>query len=220
MGAPRKNRKKYEKPGDIRNLERIKTDHGLVEQYGLKSMRELWKAQTEISRLRGNVREMLSGNVKYKSMESNIMARLKKLGIANDSTTLDNLLDLNESAMLERRLQTIVFRKGLARSMKQARQLIVHGYIAINGKRVNRPGFIVDSEAEKHISYYKPIDIMPAAKPNAEQQTAQQEQLGEQATQDSGEKEAEKQGGAAAQEQTGQRADVANADAQDNVESN
>ncbi|MCL4373437.1 MAG: 30S ribosomal protein S4 [Candidatus Marsarchaeota archaeon] len=181
MGAPRRNRKQYEKPGDIRNLERIKTDHGLVEQYGLKNMKELWKTQTEISRLRGNVREMLSGNVKYKSMEDNIMARLKKLGIANDSTTLDNLLDLSESAMLERRLQTIVFRKGLARSMKQARQLIVHGYIAINGRRVNRPGFIVDSEAEKHIGYYKPIDIMPPAKPSAEQQGAQQEQHEEQA---------------------------------------
>ncbi|MEM0201889.1 MAG: 30S ribosomal protein S4 [Candidatus Micrarchaeaceae archaeon] len=166
MGAPRRNRRKYEKPGNIRDIGRLKTDHGLAEQYGLKNMKELWKVQTELSRLRSNVREMLSGNVKYKSTESDMMAKLKKLSIANDSTTLDNLLDLNEPALLERRLQTIVFRKGMARSIKQARQLIVHGYIAIDGKRVNRPGYIVDLEAEKHISYYKPIDIMPQ-KPQA-----------------------------------------------------
>jgi small subunit ribosomal protein S4 len=159
MGAPRRNKRKYEKPGDIRNLERIKYDHGLVEQYGLKNLKELWKAQTEISRLRRNVREMLSGNPKFKSMESKMMERLKKLSIANDSTTLDNLLDINETALLERRLQTVVFRKGLAKSIKQARQLIVHGYISINGKRITRPGFLVNYEDEKHIGYYKPIDI-------------------------------------------------------------
>jgi small subunit ribosomal protein S4 len=205
MGAPRRNRRQYEKPGDMHNIERIKLDHGLAEQYGLKNMKELWKVQTELSRLRRNVREMLSGNVKYKSTESDMMARLRKLSIASESTTLDNLLDLSETSLLERRLQTVVFRKGMARSIKQARQLIVHGYIAIDGRRVNRPGYIVDVEAEKHISYYKPIDIMPPAPRHAEaeqteEQTAEQtagqsseqnaesdaEQAGEQGTEQSG----------------------------------
>ncbi len=179
MGAPKRNRKKYEKPNDIRNMERIKSDHALVEQYGLKNLKELWKVQTEISRLRRNVREMLSGNEKYKSMEGAMMARLKRLGIASDATTLDNLLDLNEQSLLERRLQTLVFKNGLARSLKQARQLIVHGYIAINGKRVNRPGYLVDTSEEKMIGYYKPIDIMPRKPQASENASAQQSEATE-----------------------------------------
>ena len=62
--------------------------------------------------------------------------------------------------MLERRLQTIVFRKGLAKTVKQARQLTVHGFIAVDGRKINRPGYIVDVKEEAGISYYKPIDIL------------------------------------------------------------
>ena len=55
--------------------------------------------------------------------------------------------------MLERRLQTIVWKKGLARTIYQARQLIVHGHIAIAGRRVTSPGYLVSREEEDRIDY-------------------------------------------------------------------
>lgn len=162
MGSPKRNRKKFEKPKERWNLERIKTDNALINEYGLKNMKELWKVQTEVSRIRRNVRELLSASgTESENVRERIIGRLTKLGIATQSTTLDNLLDLKENNILDRRLQTIVFRRGMARSAKQARQITVHGFIAINGRRVNRPGYMVDVEAEKGISYYKPIDVNP-----------------------------------------------------------
>lgn len=142
------------------NLERINADSAALKEYGLKNRRELWKIQSEVSRLRSNVRMLLSGSLPQgDEIKSRMMGRLTKYGIASSTASLDNLLDLNENAFLGRRLQTIVFKKGLARSAKQARQLIVHGFIAINGKRVNRPGYMVSVDEEGHIGYYKPIDI-------------------------------------------------------------
>jgi len=169
MGAPRRNRSKFVKPKERWNLERIKNDTELIEQYGLKNMKELWKAQSELSRIRGNARELLSGSSsQFEGAKSQIVNRLSRLGVVNSNAALDALLDLKPSALLERRLQTVVFRKGLARSIKQARQLTVHGFISINGKRVNKPGFIVDSQLEKFVGYYKPISIIPIKKETTE----------------------------------------------------
>lgn len=142
-------------------MERIKNDNALITEYGLKNMKELWKVQSEVSRIRRNVRELLSGGAGSEDVKERIITRLTKLGIATQTTTLDNLLDLKENDLLNRRLQTIVFRKGLARTVKQSRQLTVHGFIAINGKKVNRPGYLVNVDVEKNISYYKKIDIAP-----------------------------------------------------------
>ena len=160
MGAPKRNRSKFEKPKERWSLERIKADNSLVTEFGLKNMSELWKVQTEVSRIRRNARELLSGSGSD-DVRERIIGRLQRLGIVSVGATLDNLLDLKENDILNRRLQTVVYRRGMARSMKQARQLTVHGFISINGKKVNRPGYMVDVESEKALGYYKSIDIAP-----------------------------------------------------------
>jgi small subunit ribosomal protein S4 len=173
MGDPRRNRKKYDKPKDMWNLARINTDGALITEFGLKNSRELWKVQTELSRLRSNIRKLLSGtSAQNDIVQANITTRLSKYGIASKDASLDSLLDLNENAYLSRRLQSLVFKRGLAKSIKQARQLIVHGYISINGKRVNRPGYLVSLDEETKIGYYKAIDIQGLAKHREESQEA------------------------------------------------
>lgn len=47
-------------------------------------------------------------------------------------------------ALLERRLDNVVFRLGFAPTIPAARQLVSHGHVKVNGKRVNRPAFLVD----------------------------------------------------------------------------
>lgn len=158
MGAPRRLRKKYEKPTMMWDRQRIDTQHALVEKYGLRNLKELWKASTELRRIRRNVKELFSGKASEERGKQ-IISRLAKLGMVKPDASLDDLLVLNEEAILERRLQTVVFKKGLAKTIKQARQLITHGFIAVNGKKVTAPGYIVRPEEEKGISYYKPFNI-------------------------------------------------------------
>jgi small subunit ribosomal protein S4 len=144
------------------DLERIKASGTLIEHYGLKNMKELWQAQTEIGRIRRNARLLLSGGAGSENIKGPMFAMLERIGLAKQGATLDDLLDLKENSLLERRLQTVVFRKGLAKTVKQARQLTVHGFIAVNGKKVNKPSYIVDVKDEAGIAYYKPIDVMTA----------------------------------------------------------
>ncbi|WP_419993429.1 30S ribosomal protein S4 [Streptomyces boninensis] len=47
---------------------------------------------------------------------------------------------------LERRLDALVLRSGLARTIYQARQMVVHGHIAVNGRKVDKPSFRVSPE--------------------------------------------------------------------------
>ena len=172
MGAPKRNRRKYEKPKDVWSSDRIAADNAIMEEYGLKNMKEIWIAQTRVGRVRRNAREFLSGGAYTEIHEAAMIARLVKFGITKSGATLDDLLDLNEKSFLERRLQSIVARKGLARTMKQARQLITHGYIAINGKRTNRPGYMVSLDEEKGVGYYKPIQIQVQAAQTSAAETA------------------------------------------------
>ncbi len=164
MGAPRLNRRKHERPKNMWDTQRIASDNALIKEYGLKSMNEVWKVQTEISKMRRNVRMLLSE--KQSKVESDIVNRLVKSGVVQPGSGIDALLDLDDRKLLERRLESVVFRRGLAKSMLQARQLITHGFIAVNGKRVRIPGYIVRIDEEPGIAYYKPIDL--EAGPNAD----------------------------------------------------
>jgi len=163
MGAPRRNRKKFNKPKNVYNLIRIEADRALIKEYGLKNMRELWMVQTELSRLRRNVRMLLAGTPGLEGVQEGIVSRLFNLGIIGNDVQLDMILGLKEDDLLNRRLQSRVFRNGLARSMKQARQLITHGFISIEDIKIDRPGYVVRLKEEDRIGYYKPIKISPIA---------------------------------------------------------
>ena len=55
--------------------------------------------------------------------------------------------------ILNRRLQTQVYLQGLASTVKQSRQLIIHGHIAIDGAVTRVPGMLVTKLQEKNITY-------------------------------------------------------------------
>lgn len=54
--------------------------------------------------------------------------------------------------LLERRLDSIVFRAGLAPTIPAARQLVSHGHILVNGKRVDIPSYLVDVGDEINVT--------------------------------------------------------------------
>ncbi|MCL5419922.1 MAG: 30S ribosomal protein S4 [Candidatus Marsarchaeota archaeon] len=158
MGDPKRIRRKYEKTKMMWNKERIEHEHEIRDRYGLSTLKELWKATTEVEKIRRNVREVLAGRSTEETGKQ-IIARLSKYGIVKPGATLDDLLVVSPEAILERRLQSVVFRKGMSKSARQARQLISHGFISVNGRRINAAGYLVAKEEEDAVSYWKPINL-------------------------------------------------------------
>ncbi len=158
MGDPKRIRKKFDSPKDMWSKDRIESEHALKEKYGLKNLRELWQATTEVSRIRRNVRKVLSG----KSTDAEgktISERLARYSIVKQGASLDDLLGVTSEAILERRLQSIALKKGLGRTAKQSRQLITHGFVSVDGRQVKSPGYMVTAAEESKVNYYKPIDL-------------------------------------------------------------
>ncbi len=154
------------------NKVRIENEHKLKERFGLKNLRELWMAASELRRIRRNTRAVLSGNASEKTGKE-MIARLAKYDIIKPEAALDDLLVIDVDKILDRRLQSVVFRKGLSKSMKQSRQLITHGYIAIGGRRITSPGYTVRRDEEGTIAYYKPFKIESAPAPQKAPEAAQ-----------------------------------------------
>ncbi len=156
MGDPRKPRKKWQGPNHPWIKERLEREQVLLGKYGLRNKREIWIAETFIRKLRHQARALLALPPAERAVrEKALFERVKKYGfIEKDVVTIDDVLSLTVENYLERRLQTIVFKKGLARTIYQARQLIVHGHIAIGGKRVTSPGYLVTKDEESMIDFY------------------------------------------------------------------
>jgi len=154
MGDPKKQRKKYATPRFPWRTDALKEELKLLGQYGLRNKHELWRHETTLSKFRGIARSLIGKSPEERiRMEEELLARLKKLGVLNETAVLDNVLDLTIEDILERRLQTIVFRKGLAKTIYQTRQLIIHGHITIGNRRVTVPSYIVTKEEENQIAY-------------------------------------------------------------------
>ena len=158
MGDPKFSRRSYDTPSHPWQGERIKAEVVLVNQYGLKNKTEVWKAQTILRNFRGQSRELqarLRGGEAQAKIESEaLIAKCGRMGLLPmEGATLNDILTLNEESILARRLQTIVFEKGMASTVGQARQMIVHGHIFMNGHRVTVPGYIVTRKEEASIMY-------------------------------------------------------------------
>ncbi|WP_293033293.1 30S ribosomal protein S4 [Natronococcus sp.] len=148
--------KQYETPNHPYQGERIADEHSLVERYGLSNKEELWRAQSELRSYRREARDLLGQaqddeTVMRRSEE--FLGRLKRVGILNEADELGDVLSLEIEDVLERRLQTVVYRKGLANTTQQARQFIVHGHIVVDGQRHRVPSYVVDVDEEDLVDF-------------------------------------------------------------------
>jgi small subunit ribosomal protein S4 len=154
LGDPKKQRKKFDTPRFPWQIGALDTELKLLGQYGLRNKREIWRHKTLLSKYRGIGRSLLGMSTQErKKQEKQILDRLHRLGILAEESALDDVLDLKLEDILERRLQTLVFQRGLAQSIQQSRQLITHGHIAIEGKRVSTPSYLVLKDEETKIAY-------------------------------------------------------------------
>jgi small subunit ribosomal protein S4 len=154
VGDPVRKSKKYERPKKLWDKKRIETEGALREEFGLKNSRELWIMQTILRRVRREARRLLSGKgANAESRSKQLLERAKKFFVQNQELTLDDLLSLSVSDFLQRRLQSIVVKKRLAKTMRQARQFITHGHVSINGKTVSSPSYLVSFVEEANVSW-------------------------------------------------------------------
>jgi small subunit ribosomal protein S4 len=161
MGDPRKNKKLYRRPRMIWTTDQLNAELYVMGTYGLRNKRELWKAQTEVARIRNQARALLALSAEARSeKERRLLNFLLRLGLVKESATLDDILNLKVEDLLERRLQTIVMKRSGSKSPYQARQVVSHGHVSVGNRKVNIPGYLVKTEEEPQILLH--IEI-PAA---------------------------------------------------------
>ena len=149
MGDPKKLRKHWEKPKKMFDKARIEREKELVKKYGFRRKREIWKLEYIFKNYKRRVRKILA---KYDEKEKNILInKLVRLGILKENSTLDDVLNLKLEDFCERRLQTLVYRKELANTVKHARQLITHKKIIVGDRIINQPNYLVLKEEEDKI---------------------------------------------------------------------
>lgn len=154
MGDPKKKHKKYTTPKRPYDQDMLLDELRLIGSYGLRNKKELWRAKTELSTIRRRARELLSlSPADREEREGRLVSRLHRMGLVREAATLEDILTSTVEDLLERRLQTMVFRKGLAQTLYQARQMVTHGHISINGQKVKAPGYHVKIDEESTLSY-------------------------------------------------------------------
>jgi len=158
MGDPKFSRRSYDTPSHPWQGERIKREVEIVREFGLKNKTEVWKAQTILRNFRKQSRELQArlrgGDAQAKIETDALIKKCSRMGLLPvTGSDLNDILILTENNILARRLQTVVFEKGLSSTIKQARQMISHGHIHINGHRVTVPGYIVSREEEASVTY-------------------------------------------------------------------
>ena len=159
MGHPKFATRKYDSPKHPWKKARIEEEHKLQANYGLKNMKEIWKAKTQLRRYRQQAMKLI-GRVDttedhWGREKQDLLTSLQRKGMLDDDSSIDDVLVLSVENVLDRRLQSQVYYKGKASSMKQARQMVTHGHISVGNQKITIPSYMISREEEDLIVYQK-----------------------------------------------------------------
>ena len=126
--------------------------------YDKKSKRNLQRANRKVSEYGLQLREKQKAKFIYGVLEKPFRNYYKR------ADKMKGLTGPNLMIMLESRLDNVVFRLGWARTRKEARQIVDHKFVTVNGKQVNIPSYLVKAgdvieikESKKNIQRMKDI---------------------------------------------------------------
>ncbi len=145
----RQSRATYSSPRKAFEKQRILSEKSLMTEYGLKNKKELWKAEEKVRQMRRQARELISDT--NQEQQQTLLQKLHAMGLLPHDAHLEDVLKLTVRDILNRRLQTIVQRRGYASTVKQARQRIVHGHVAVSGQIITIPSYMMPPEKESEI---------------------------------------------------------------------
>lgn len=154
MGDPRKIRKKYSTPAHPWQKERIEIEKRLAREYGTANKKEIWKMDTLLSNYKNQAKKLVALRTAQADVERNhLFRKVRDLGLIPANGSEDDILGLTIDSIMGRRLQTILQKKGLARTVKQARQFIVHEHVMVNNRKITAPSYLVTLKEESTITF-------------------------------------------------------------------
>lgn len=154
MGDPRKVRRKYEGPGHPWVASRLESERELKKSFGTKNKKELYKMETALKRFKDQAKQLSSRvDAQAEKEQQQMVDKLVGLGLIKIGAGLDDILGLSVVDLMNRRLQTILVKRLLARTTSQARQFIAHGHVVVGGSVITSPGYIVSLEEEAKITF-------------------------------------------------------------------
>ena len=154
MGDTKKQRKKYRGPSHPWQKLRIEEEKHVLKAYGLKNKTEIWRMASMLKNFAHQAKRLNPLATKEAEKErQQLLQKLIKLGLLQHTAKLDDVLSLSLKDILERRLQTQVFRRGLAKSMREARQLITHRHILVKGQKITAPSYLVRIQEQEALAF-------------------------------------------------------------------
>jgi len=161
MGDPKKQRKKFSKPSHPWKKERIEAEKEILKHYGLRRKYEVWKMDSMLKKFLHRAKTIIGERTQQSEIEKKqLLERLYLMGLLKKESKVEDVLNLTLKDILERRLQTLVYRKQIAKTMVQARQFITHEHIAVGNKKITAPSYIVSIEEEPQIRLVHPINVL------------------------------------------------------------
>jgi len=154
MGDPRKFKSKYSGPGHPWQRARLEEERVLVREYGLSTKRELWKINSKLKDFATQAKRLIALRTVQAELEKKqLLDRVARLGLLPAGAKLDDVLALTVKDLLNRRLQTLVLKKGLARTPMQSRQFIVHEHVMVGPRKITAPSYLVPIVEEALVSF-------------------------------------------------------------------
>jgi len=160
MGDPKFARSKTQTPTHPWKQARIDEEHALKEKYGLKKvggMKEIWREKSSRRRHRNQAMKLIgrvdTSEGHFAREKTDLVNSLCRQGLLVEGANIDDVLQINVEHMLSRRLQSVVYYRGLAPSMRAARNMIVHGHISIGEQKMTVPGYHIRKHEEEDLNY-------------------------------------------------------------------
>jgi len=154
MGHPKLKKKTYSKPTHPWQKERLEEERELLKEFGLKNKEEVWKADSLLRKYAKQAKTLIALSSPQSEIErATLLKKLTSLGFIEDTAKLEDVLTITLNDILSRRLQTILHKKGLAKSIRQARQFITHEHVSVGDKKITSPSYLVSKKEEALISF-------------------------------------------------------------------
>ena len=178
MGDPKKLKKKYSTPNHPWNKTVIEEEKIITRDYGLKTKKEILIAKSFLKKYKDFAKKLVTNTTSQgEKEEKQVLIKLQQLGLLSAAAELNQVLGLELKDILERRVQSLVFRKGLARTMIQARQFIVHRHVKIGNKEVTSPSVLLSLKEEAELNFKDKSSLSNENHPERKQEEVSKEEI-------------------------------------------
>ena len=176
MGSPRKPKKQYSRPLKLWNKDRLDEERPLIRKFGLKNKQELWKTMSLLRKYARQAKFLIASRGAQQEIErKQLIEKLNRLGIIGSQASLDDVLGLTVDNFLNRRLQTIVFKKSFSSSISQSRQFITHRHIRVGEQIITSPSYLVPLASEGEVAFVESSAVAKSFESAGEKEEKEEE---------------------------------------------